>query len=141
VTFLLATILLQVPETKDYANGWQWVAGAVFIVASAAVIYLNKENGKLRDKLFDDSEKRGADWKIQAETCATDFGKTSEALKVSNDTTVIIVGKVDKITQIQDKLGEKMDRNWEQISKLTSNLDGCAAAVDRLSTRLSRSGE
>jgi hypothetical protein len=103
-----------------------------------AIVYLFKENAKLNSKMQGDVEKQRDEWKLASQTCANDFGKTSDALKVANDTTVLVVGKIDKLALVQDALSEKLDRNLEQLKSCASVMDKMQPALERLGARFAR---
>lgn len=138
VSAILIRVLAQVPNTKDYENAWQWVAGALLVIGVPAIVYLFKENAKLNSKMQGDVEKQRDEWKLASQTCANDFGKTSDALKVANDTTVLVVGKVDKLALAQDALSVKLDRNVEQLKACASMMDKLQPAIERLGARFAR---
>lgn len=132
MTGLLLQLALQVPDSpKDYDNAWQWVAGAIFVVAIAAVVALWRQVSALTTKMQEDVTKQRDEWKGNAETCRADFGKTGEALKVSNDSLVLVIGKIDRLISNQEKLNDKLDRNWERLGL-------CTTAMERLQDYLER---
>jgi hypothetical protein len=131
VTWLLAGIALQIPDVNDYDNAWKYLVAVLLFLGVPVVAYLFKENAKLTSQIQTETAKQRDDWKLRSETCSADFGKTSEALKVANDTTVIIVGKVDRISEGQTRLIDKFDRREEKFADITQRLDRIQVTLDR----------
>lgn len=138
-SFLLSAFLAQVPESpQGYDNAWQWVAGAILVVAIALVTVLWRDNVRLNAKLQVDTEKQRDDWKLTSQTCSADFGKTSDALKVANDSTVIVIGKIDRLGAMQEKLSEQLDRNAEQLRTCSDTMGRLQPIMDRIQVRFAR---
>lgn len=132
------TLQTLIPPPTDGQNAWQYVAYIALLLMVAVGGFLFRENSKLRDTMFKNAEANGSKWQTSAETCATDAAKTAAALKVSNDGVIVLAGKVDAITSTQAKIGEKVDRNSDQMRDLLSRMDKCQGAIDRIVDRFSR---
>lgn len=136
----LVNLLLQVPSAADYESGWQWVAASVFAVALIVVGFLYRENSKLRDTMLKNAVEASENWQTNAETCTTDAAKTADALKLSNDTTIALAGKVDVIAGTQVQFSDRLDRNGDQLRDILSRLERCQGVMDRIADRFSTRG-
>lgn len=132
------TLQTVLPPPTDGQNAWQYVAYIALLMLVGGVGFLFRENSKLRDTMFKTAIDTGAKWQESAETCSADAAKTAAALKLSNDTTIALAGKVDIISSAQAKFIERLDRNGEQLTDLLSRMDRCQSAMDRITDRFSR---
>lgn len=136
----LMFLLLQVPNAADYESGWKWVAASVFAVALLVVGFMYRENSKLRDTMLKNAVEVSGSWQANAENCTADAAKTADALKLSNDTTVTLAGKVDVIAGTQVQFAQKLDRNSDQMRELLSRMEKCQGAMDRITDRFAARG-
>lgn len=141
MTDILMKVAMQavLPPPTEGQNAWQYVAYIALFALFSVGGFLFRENSKLRDKMFVDCTDGSGKWQSRAETCAEGASKTADALKLSNDTTLVLAGKVDTIASAQAKFAEKLDRNGEQLRDLLSRLEKCQTVMDRLSDRFSKS--
>lgn len=106
---MLASLLSQtVPIPGPGQEPWPWVAA----LAVSAVVFLSN---KLLTYLANDA----AEWKQQSKACTTDFGKTSDALRLAND--AIQSGAMTS--------GQEFARLHEAISRIDRKLDGLAGST------------
>lgn len=83
-------------------DAWPWVAG----VLAALLVWFIKEGLRRTDREI-------TEWRDQAKTCTTDFGKTSDALRIANDT-------LEKSTEAQAR---DLSRNYDKLVAMDAKLD------------------
>jgi hypothetical protein len=132
------TLQSLIPPPTDGQNAWQYVAYIALLLMVAVGGFLFRENSKLRDTMLKNAVDNGAKWQTSAEICSADAAKTAAALKLSNDKTVALAGKVDTISSAQTKFMERLDKNGEQLVDLLARMDKCQNAMDRITDRFSR---